>query len=51
MISSKKKPLGIGAPIQLVGAVCFFLIVPFGIIFGMLHRLFGGTHRKRDQAF
>ena len=45
---SKSELLGIGTFGQLVGAACFFLVIPFGIIFGVLFRLFGGTHRAKD---
>ena len=46
--SSKSELLGIGPFGQLVGAACFFLIIPFGMILGILFRLFGGTHRAKD---
>ena len=50
MIPSSKKVSVIRPFVQLAGAALFFLIVPFGIIFGILRRLFGGTHREKDKT-
>jgi hypothetical protein len=51
MISPAPKKSFISHPLfQLVGAVCFFLVLPLGIIFGVLHRLFGGAHRSTDRS-
>jgi len=50
MISSSKNISLFRSFIQVAGAICFFLIIPFGMMFGVLLRLFGGTHRKRDRA-
>ena len=48
---SKSDLLGIGAFGQIIGVACFFLVIPFGIMFGVLFRLFGGTHRAKDREF
>ena len=45
MIASRKKSAGIGLLAQVVGAACFLLVLPFGIIFGLLHRLFTAPSR------
>ena len=50
MISSSKNFPFFRSFVQLAGAICFFLIIPFGMMFGVLLRLFGGTHRKKDRA-
>ena len=50
MISSPKNISFFRPLVQLSGAICFFLIIPFGMMFGVLLRLFGGTHRKKDRV-
>ncbi|MEO6996070.1 MAG: hypothetical protein ABI273_20880 [Lacunisphaera sp.] len=50
MFSSSPKKSFLGHPLfQLVGALCFFLVIPFGIVFGVLYRLFGGAHRGKNR--
>ncbi len=46
---SSKKPFPSHPVLQLVGGVCFFLVIPFGIIFGVLHRLLSGSHHNNDR--
>jgi hypothetical protein len=51
MISlSNKRSSSSRAIMQLAGAVCFFLVIPFGIIFGVLHRLFSSSPREKDRV-
>ena len=34
---------------QMLGAACFFFVIPFGIIFGLLCGLLVATRRPKDQ--
>ena len=50
MIPSSKNFSSLRSLAQLFGAICFFLIIPFGMMLGVILRLFGGTHRKKDRV-
>ncbi len=51
MIYSSKKSLAVSALGFLFGAFCFILVIPFGLIFGLLFQLFGSSHQPQKKAY
>jgi hypothetical protein len=45
-----QKSPGMDGLIQVLAFIFFFVVVPFGIVFGILHRLFGGTHPRAAET-